>query len=294
MSAPLDWYAHGRSWPLCEASRFVHAAALRWHVQILGDGPPVLLVHGTGASTHSWRLLAPLLAARMRVVSADLPGHAFTSVPSQGGFSLPAMASALSALLDALALRPAYAVGHSAGAAILARMCLDGAIAPAGLASLNGALLPPSGFAGALFSPFAKLLVETPGLSGLFAWHVSRDGAVERLLRGTGSSLDPDGVALYRRLATNPLHARSALAMMAQWDLRPLARDLPRLAQPILLVAAQNDRAIAPEVAARVQSLVPSGRLERLPGVGHLAHEEVPHAVAGLVLEEARRCGALA
>jgi magnesium chelatase accessory protein len=59
--------------------------------------PTVLLLHGTGASTHSWRALAPLLARRCTVVALDLPGHGFTGTPAEAeGFSLPAVASGIS------------------------------------------------------------------------------------------------------------------------------------------------------------------------------------------------------
>ena len=59
-----NWERDGRDWPNREASRFVHAAGLRWHVQVMGSGPVVLLLHGTGAATHSWRDLMPKLAER--------------------------------------------------------------------------------------------------------------------------------------------------------------------------------------------------------------------------------------
>lgn len=77
----MNWDHDGRDWPNREHSRFVEAAGLRWHVQQMGRGPVLLLLHGTGASTHSWRALMPLLAAEFTVVAPDLPGHGFTSAP---------------------------------------------------------------------------------------------------------------------------------------------------------------------------------------------------------------------
>jgi magnesium chelatase accessory protein len=59
----LDWAKDGADWPNREASRFVDAAGMRWHVQVMGQGPVLLLLHGTGASTHSWRDVMPLLRA---------------------------------------------------------------------------------------------------------------------------------------------------------------------------------------------------------------------------------------
>ena len=55
----------------------------------MGDGPDLLLLHGSGAATHSWRDLAPLLARDFRVIAPDLPGHGFTETPGGDGLSLP-------------------------------------------------------------------------------------------------------------------------------------------------------------------------------------------------------------
>ena len=85
-------------------------------------------------------------------------------------------------------MRPEIAVGHSAGAAILARMCLDGRIAPRLLVAINGAFMPFGGVANHLFSPLAKLLVLNPLVPRVFAWQASNAGAVERLMANTGST----------------------------------------------------------------------------------------------------------
>ena len=139
------------------------------------------------------------------------------------------MARLLGELLRTLGVRPEVAVGHSAGAAILARMCLDGAIAPRALVSLNGAMLPLRGVPGHVFSPIARLVVSLPLTRRMFAWQAADRRVVARMLRSTGSSIDPAGVEQYVRLARCPAHAGAALTMMANWDLRPLQRDLPRL-----------------------------------------------------------------
>ena len=66
----------------------------------------MLLLHGTGAATHSWRGLAPLLATHFTLIAPDLPGHGFTQTPSDPGLSLPGMARLVAALLAELASRP--------------------------------------------------------------------------------------------------------------------------------------------------------------------------------------------
>ncbi len=278
-------------WPLREHSRFLTAGGLRWHVQCLGRGPAVLLVHGTGASTHTWRDLAPLLARHYTVVAPDLPAHGGTARPADDTLmTLPGMAGGLRALLEALDVEPALAVGHSAGAAILARMCLDSAISPRGLVSLNGALLELPGLPRAVFSPLARLLAASP-LPRLFAWRAGDRTAVERLVASTGSRLDAAGVDFYARLVRDPAHVAGVLAMMARWDLAALEVELPALAVPLLLVVGLRDGTVPPSEGRRVRERVPAAELVELPGLGHLAHEERPATVEQLLRGFARRAG---
>lgn len=288
-----DWARDGRDWPNREASRFVAAMGLRWHVQIMGQGPVLLLVHGTGAATHSWRDLAPWLARHFTVVAPDLPGHGFTDAAPAHRLSLPGMARLLDGLLRTLGLAPDLAVGHSAGAAILTRMALDGAIQPRAIVSLNGAFLPFRDGHSHIFSGLAKLLFVNPLVPRLFAWQAGDRHSVERLIRGTGSALDRRGVELYARLLRNPRHVQAALGMMANWDLVPLLHDLPALRPALVLVAAGADSAIPPEQAERVRARLPSARIVPLPHLGHLAHEEAPDRAADLILSVARETGVI-
>jgi magnesium chelatase accessory protein len=280
--AALSFRVDGADWPNRDSSRFVEAFGIRWHVQIMGQGPTLLLVHGTGAATHSWRSVAPILARRFQVVAMDLPGHGFTDRLKPNELSLPGMARALTALIKELRISPRIVVGHSAGAAILARLCIDRAIAPELLVSLNGALTPFDGVAGVLFPPLAKLLFLNPLAPRLFAWTADRL-AVSRLLRGTGSVIDKTGIDLYSRLLANPYHVAGALGMMANWDLESLRRDIRRLKTPLALVVADGDKAVPPRTAQTLEAKVPHARVKTLRGVGHLAHEEQPFRVCRII-----------
>lgn len=293
MTERLNWDTDGRDWPNRSASRFVEAGSLRWHVQVMGSGPVILLAHGTGASTHSWRDLMPRLATTFTVMAPDLPGHGFTTAPPDDGLTLPGMAAAVGALVQAMDIAPQIAVGHSAGAAILLRSTLDDGISPKALVSLNGALLPFGGFAGQIFSPLAKMLFVNPYVPSFFAWRAADRTAVERLLQGTGSTIDSIGIDLYARLFRSPAHVAATLGMMANWDLEPLRRDMARLAVPLVLVAAANDKSIAPETAFKVRDAVPGSTVEYLRDVGHLGHEERPDVFAALITKIAREHGVL-
>ena len=280
----LNWERDGRDWPHREHSRFVQAAGLRWHVQVMGDGPVVLLLHGTGASSHSWRDAAALLADQFTVVIPDLPGHGFTGVPADAsGFSLPAVAAGLTDLLRTLDLSPRLSVGHSAGAAVALRMTLDNPPGVSTVVSVNGALLPFPGLANDILGPAARFLASSALAAQAVTLFAGSQPSVERLLRSTGSGIGPEGKRLYARLVANAGHVHGALALMANWDLRPLVRDMPRLRSRLILVTGSNDRMVPSAEAYRVRALVPGAQIISLRGLGHLAHEERPDEIATLL-----------
>lgn len=290
MSERLIWSRDGLDWPNREASRFVDAGGLTWHVQVKGCGPVILLVHGTGASTHSWRDVFPRLALTHTVVAMDLPGHGFTSSPGGDGFSLPGMARGVGALLRTLGMRPTIAVGHSAGAAITIRATIDRLIEPSAIVSLNGALLPFGSLIGNVFSPVAKLLVSAPAIPKLLSWRAEKLDRIEHVLRGTGSNVDATGLKYYAQLFRNSEHVAAALAMMANWDLKALKSDLPKLCAPLFLVAGSDDSAISPQQMFKVKDLLPSAATTYLRGLGHLAHEEDPERVCLYVQQVSALC----
>jgi magnesium chelatase accessory protein len=281
------WVRDGRNWPNRECSRFIAAGGLEWHVQQAGSGPQLLLIHGTGSASHSWGGLFPLLAEHYDVLALDLPGHAFTSSPPPERLSLVGMAQAVRVLLRELGFVPELCIGHSAGAAILARMSLDGAIKPRALISLSGALLPLRGLSGKWFSPAAKLFAKSSLVPRFFARGAREDPrSVQRMIDGTGSRLSPEGVALYRMLLSYPGHIAAALNMMANWNLAPLASELPRLRPELLLVVFGNDGTVPPAEADRVRARMPQAQRYDLPGLGHLGHEEAPHTVLRFIVEQ--------
>lgn len=295
MTDRLDFATDGKDWPNRAASRFVAAGGLTWHVQVMGAGPPLLLIHGTGASTHSWRDMMPALAEHFTVIAPDLPGHGFTQMPAAAqGLSLPGMAAGIAALLDGLAAKPEIAAGHSAGAAILARMCLDQRIALKTLVSFNGAILPLVGIAGRIFSPIAKALVGLEFVPRMAASRNADPKVLSGLLGNTGSTLDARGSELYGRLARSPGHVAAALGMMANWDLNAMEAELPKLMARVVLVASGLDRMIKPDDSFRLRDRLPHAEVVYLRDLGHLAHEERPADAVALITQQAVQAGVLA
>lgn len=294
----VRWEVEGQDWPNREHSRFVRTAMLDWHVQVAGPegghAPVLLLVHGTGAATHSWRDLLPLLARHYTVIAPDMPGHGFTRGRIAGGQSLPGMAKALAELLGKLGYAgPEVIVGHSAGAAIGMRMAMDTGLDTT-MIGLTPALMPFPGLAARLFPAMARALFVNPFTAMIFAQLASSEGEVARFLKkSTGSRVDARGIACYHRLFRTSDHCAGAIGMMANWDLETFAADLPSFAGPALLVHGERDSMVPRDSVERAAALIPGATLTELPDLGHLAHEESPELLAAMIVEFAAQTPAV-
>ncbi len=279
------WNSDGASWPHREASAFVEAGSLNWHVQRYGKGPSVFFLHGTGAACHSWAGLGEELRGEFTIVAPDLPGHGFTSTPRASSMSLPGMATAAAALLQSLRIDPDLIVGHSAGAAIMIEMLAEGLVRPRAALSINGALAPFGGAAAFLFPAMAKLLSLNPFAPALFAHGAARRDRVMALIEGTGSKVSEPIIDCYALLLSRSGHVAGALAMMANWNVEHLRSKIERIKVPIVFAAGENDRAVPPRLAREMAALAPAGTFRAFPGLGHLAHEEDPAPFAALIRE---------
>jgi magnesium chelatase accessory protein len=294
MTTKPDWNTDGADWPHRAHSRFITAGGLRWHVQVMGDGPAALLLHGTGAASHSWAPLADQLAARFRLVIPDLPGHGFTETPPPAGLSLPGMAAAVQALTVALALPPALVVGHSAGAAVMLRLALDGAVAPRALVGISPALWLPDDPKRHPRSPVLARLVASAPVASLAAGWFRSTARTERFFRHYKAGVPAKLVPWYERLLRNPGHVQAVLTMMGNWDVPPLVRELGRLQIPALFLTGDRDPWFPPVDVARAANRLPRAEAAVVAGAAHVAHEERPGDAARLILAFAERSGVFA
>jgi magnesium chelatase accessory protein len=269
----VNWALEKTHWPHAEASQFLRVSPHQWHVQVMGQGKTVLLLHGAGASLHSFADLMTLLAERYRVVAVDLPGHGFTTKGGSHRSGLAAVSRDLSALLVRHDLVPDVIVGHSAGAAVGLDLIAHLPRPPEAFVALNGAFAEFDGVAGWLFPVLAKLLSLNPFTALVFS-ATTTPRSVAQLIGATGSELSADQLRLYYRLVRDRAHVAGALAMMSQWDLRPLGRKMPGIAVPALLLTGARDKAVAPSVSDEAARKLPMAQTRTLPALGHLMHEE--------------------
>ncbi len=272
-------------WPFKAQSSLISTGRHRFWVADTGpkDAPALLLLHGTGASNHSFRRTVPGLSETYRVITPDLPGHGCSAKGFSGRLGLDAMAQDLWTLLDTLGVQPQAIIGHSAGAAVGLRMAELRAVPQ--VIGLNAALGEFDGAAAFLFPIIAKGLATLPFASSAITAFFGRPGTVERILTGTGSPLEPEGRAQYLRLVRDPDHITGALGMMADWKLQGLLNRLPETKTKVTLIASEGDRAVPAQVSIDAAKRIPGAKLHLLPKLGHLAHEETEDGLSALILD---------
>jgi magnesium chelatase accessory protein len=272
-------------WPFKAQSSLITAGRHRFWVADTGpkDAPTLLLLHGTGASLHSFRRTIPGLSQQYRTITPDLPGHGASATGFTGRLGLDAMAQDLWTLCDTLKIPPEAIIGHSAGAAIGLRMAELRPVSH--VIGLNAALGEFDGAAAFLFPIIAKGLATLPFAATAITAFFGRPGTVERILTGTGSPLDPEGRAQYLRLVRDPDHVTGALGMMADWKLQPLLNRLPQTTTKVTLIASEGDRAVPAQVSIDAAKRIPGAKLHLLPKLGHLAHEETEDGLSALILD---------
>lgn len=278
-----DWQRDAASWPNRDASTFWKAGEISWHVQRSGSGPRILLLHGTGAATHSWAGLASALDGAFELIIPDLPGHGFTQTPAWFRPTLPKVGAAVEALLREMSAAPDIIVGHSAGAAVGVELIRRQGVSPKLFVSINGALKPFGG----LMQMIAPAAAKAVAFGGIAARMVSRGSAsearVRKLIGNIGSDPARVNAAPYSTLLKRPGHVQGALKMLANWDPGGLMADCARLDVPAIYIAGAADRAVPPEISREAAGRSPLASYFELKALGHLAHEEAPDEVAAVI-----------
>jgi magnesium chelatase accessory protein len=272
-------------WPHRKSSREVSAGGFRWHVQVAGRGPALLLLHGSGSSAHSWADVVPALTGRSTVVVPDLPGHGFTTGGGEDSLSLPRIAGALDALIRALNVGPVQVVaGHSAGAALAVAWALQGTRPPRAIVGFNPSLVPPlevyTRYLAAVVTPVATSALGTTLLAGI----ARRARLVEGLLASTRSSIPAAQRVRYERLFGDPAHVRGTMRFMAAADLARLNDHARSLAIPTTFVLGSRDHWV-PERHLRpiLARCYPNATVCHWEG-GHLLHEVEPGRAAEFIV----------
>jgi pimeloyl-ACP methyl ester carboxylesterase len=243
------------------------------------QGPPLVLIHGSGASGATWAPMVPLLAAHHHVVRVDLPGCGQSPPPPS--YDVPAQAGQVAAVLDALGLHGVPVAGHSSGGYVATALAeqrpgLVGSLVLISSGPRLDALLP---------QPSILRVLLAPPLGPLL-WAVRSDAMIRKGIVATTARpvVIPDDLVAGTRGVTyrgmrKVLHCNGAY--LAE---RSLPERVAGLGVPVLVIFGAADPRWGP-ASARQYEVVPEARIEMLPGVGHVPMIEAPDETAKLLLD---------
>lgn len=254
------------------------AGGVRMHYRVNGAeaAPVIVLVHGFGASLHTWEPWVAQLQGRYRIISLDLPGHGLTRAPDGYSFSATSNAALIDELTQRLNVRRFSLVGHSMGGAVAVRFALSEPERLDALVLVAAAAWPhESRRRGA---PLAFQLLSNP-IGRALLRHVNPRLVAERGL--VSAYHDPEMASdevidRYVDLARAPGH-RALLASgrnnRNDVPLRP--EDFSRIAIPTLVMHGESDAIIALDDSRALAAAIPGARLMTYPNAGHMPMEEV-------------------
>jgi pimeloyl-ACP methyl ester carboxylesterase len=251
----------------------------------LGEGPPVLLVHGWPTSSHLWRDVMPAMAGGNRVIAVDLPGFGVSDKPVDAPYDFAFFERALEGLLEALGVAEVGIAVHDLGGPVGVHWAIRNPDRVTRLALLNTLLFPPFApevmeFVTQLMTPGEReKLTSREGLGELMRLAFADDANVSEDLLDAIVAPFPDDAS---RLAL----ARAGVGL----DLEGLAeidKRFSELRMPLRAVYGEQD-GVLPDVAetmARVKREHPDTEVTALPDCGHFLQEEAPERVGELLAE---------
>lgn len=243
------------------------------HVRDSGprDAPVLVLLHGLGASLHTWEPWVEALQRRYRVVRFDFPGHGLSGAAPADDYSDARTHRLLTALLDSLNVSRATLVGNSMGGRIAWSFA---AAQPQRVERL--VLIAPDGFASPGFE-YDKP-ADVPAVLGLMQWVLPRVMLKANLAPAYAdpSRLADTVVTRYHDLMLAP---GNRIAMLTRMRATMLTDPVPRLRSitvPTLLLWGAQDQMIPVRNAQDYLTAIPHAQLVTLPALGHLPFEEAP------------------
>ncbi|MEU3608073.1 alpha/beta hydrolase [Streptomyces sp. NPDC035033] len=251
-------------------------------MHVVRDGPrkapPLLLIHGSGASGGFWSPVVPALAEHHHVVTVDLPGCGQS--PPSPPYDVPVQAGRVAAVLDGLGLGPVAAVGHSSGGYVATALAEQRPDLVSSLALISTGPSPDA----LLPEPFLLRLLLAPPLGPLI-WSCRSDAVIRKGIRATAArpvDIPDDLVAGVRGITYRTFRAvlRRNTAYVAE---RGVPERLAALGLPALVLFGTADPRWDPSSVRRYEA-VPGARVEMLPGVGHVPTLEAPGPTGDLLL----------
>lgn len=245
------------------------------------DGPPLLLIHGSNASLHTWEPWVKELGDSYRLISFDLPGHGLTGQTLEDDYTIDAMARFSKEIVDLFKLDRVSLAGNSMGGAVSLKFAIDYPQYTKALVLVSSGGMSRDEDAE---SVGAFNLVGNETARGLMRYITPRF-MIAGTLRGVVA--DPDNfvtdemVTRYWELLRMTGSRDASIKRFAAYETRgPLEPLLPAVRAPALILWGIQDTLIPVTQGIRMTQALPGSNIKIYPNAGHLAHEEIPQETA--------------
>jgi len=266
-------------------SQFIAVRGMQVHLRDEGprdDPVPIVLLHGTSASLHTWEGWTRELTRERRVIRFDLPGFGLTGPSPDGIYTVESYVDTVLAVADRLGVQRFVLAGNSLGGYVAWATAV---LHPERVERL--VLVDAAGYPFQSQSvPLAFRIARTPILNVLMRDVLPR-GVVERSLRdvyGDPTRVTPDLVDRYFDLATRAGNRAALVARFNQTKPGSLADRVPEIQVPTLILWGGKDRLIPLEFGERFARDIHGSRLVVFDALGHVPHEEDPARTVAAVL----------
>lgn len=260
-------------WP----SRFIEVEGMSVHLRDEGprtDGTPLVLLHGTSASLHTWEGWVDALKGERRVIRIDLPGFGLTGPAPDGDYHLARYSRFVGALLDDLGLKQVVLAGNSFGGQVAWKFAADAPDRVARLVLVDAAGYPyrPESV------PLAFRMARIPVLEPLMT-HTLPRSMVESSVRnvyGDPARVTPELVDRYHELALREGNRGALVQRFRQSPGGEFTEQISRIKAPTLILWGGLDRLIPLENGQRFAREITGSQLVVFDALGHVPHEEDP------------------
>ena len=267
-------------------STFLALDGMQVHLRDEGprdDPMPVLLLHGTSDSLHTWEgWVPPLVQSGRRVIRVDLPGFGLTGPFPDGDHRIAAYPRFLSQLLDVLGVDRVVVAGNSFGGQVAMEFALAAPARVDRLVLVDALAYPRN----ANRVPVGFVVASIPGLNRVMDYVLPRslvEGSV-RSVYGDPARVTPALVDRYYELALRDGNRAALRNRFGDLPDEADARRVKQLALPVLLLWGGQDQLIPIAAADRFLADIPGSRLVVFPALGHVPQEEDPLATVAPVL----------
>lgn len=254
-------------------------APVKLFYQEEGSGRPLLLIHGFGTSTYTWRRVAPELATNHRVIAVDLKGFGQSDKPMDERYSVFDQAELLAQLIEDRNLRDLTLVGHSFGGGVALLLALEADQRLKGrisrLVLLNTLAYPQN-------MPVFFRMLNMPFFSHVGVRMVPpavQTRVALKIAYHDDSKIDDSEVEVYagplKTAAGKHAIIQSARQIVPE-DLDALAERYKSIALPTLILWCDHDRIVPLDVGLKLRRAMPNASLKVVQGCGHMPQEEQP------------------